>query len=117
MDVLRPLLSPNNTLSGAALLRGSRQGDPVCEAIEGVCKGPEVALPAGISFQDQEGRVRHEVRVRWWQADLSTYRQAAIGPPEELQMIPDVPLPLEWKGHPYSGLYCSAIIGLRVLPK
>ncbi len=103
MDVLRPLLGPDNTLTGAAILRGSRQGDPVYEAIEVVCKGPEVALPDGISFQDQGGKVRHEVRVRWWQAELSTYREAAIGPPEELQMIPDLPLPQEWKGHPYSG--------------
>ncbi|GAC1503877.1 MAG: metallophosphoesterase [Steroidobacteraceae bacterium] len=103
MDLLRPLLGPNNTLTGAAILRGSRKGDPVYDAIEVVCKGPEVALPDGISFQDEGGKVRHDVRVRWWQAELSTYRQAAIGPPEDLQMIPDLPLPQEWKGHPYSG--------------
>ncbi|GAC1672840.1 MAG: metallophosphoesterase [Steroidobacteraceae bacterium] len=103
MDLLRPLLGPNNTLTGAAILRGSRKGDPVYEAIEVVCKGPEVALPDGISFQDKGGKVRHDVRVRWWQAELSTYRQAAIRPPEDLQMIPDLPLPQEWKGHPYSG--------------
>ena len=39
-------------------------------------KGPEVPLPAGISFEDKGGKVRHEVRVRWWQEDLSTYRKA-----------------------------------------
>ena len=103
MDVLRPLLGPNQTLTEEAILLGSRKGHPVYEAIEVVCKGPEVPLPPGISFEDKGGKVRHEVRVRWWQEDLSTYRKAAIGPPGEMAMIPDVPLPAEWKGHPYSG--------------
>jgi hypothetical protein len=103
MDVLRPLLGPKNTLTGEAVLFGSRKGHPVYEAIEVVCKGPEVALPAGFSFQDNAGKVRHEVRVRWWQEDLSTYRKAAMGPPEEMEKIPDAPMPEQWKGHPYCG--------------
>jgi hypothetical protein len=103
MDVLRPLLGRDQTLTDEAVLLGSRKGHPVYEAIEVVCKGPEVPLPPGISFEDKGGKVRHEVRVRWWQEDLSTYRKAAIGPPGDMAMIPDVPLPAEWKGHRYSG--------------
>ena len=103
MDVLRPVLGPNQTLTEEAILLGSRQGNRIYEALEVVCKGPEVALPPGISFADKGGKVRHEVRVRWWQEDLSTYRTAAIGPPDDMAMIPDVALPEEWKAHPYSG--------------
>jgi hypothetical protein len=103
MNLLRPLLGPNQTLSDEAILLGSRKGHPVYEAIEVVCKGPEVALPPGISFEDSGGKVRHEVRVRWWQEDLSTYRKAAIGPPGDMAMIPDAPMPEEWKAHPYAG--------------
>jgi hypothetical protein len=103
MDVLRQVLGPNHTLTEEAILWGSRQGHRIYEALEVVCKGPEVALPAGISFADKGGKVRHEVRVRWWQEDLSTYRKAAIGPPDDMAMIPDVALPEEWKAHPYSG--------------
>jgi Calcineurin-like phosphoesterase len=103
MDVLRPLLGRDQTLTDEAVLLGSRKGHSVYEAIEVVCKGPEVPLPPGISFEDKGGKVRHEVRVRWWQEDLSTYRKAAIGPPGDMAMIPDVPLPAEWKGHRYSG--------------
>jgi hypothetical protein len=103
MDVLRPMLGPNHTLTDEVILLGSRKGHPVYEAIDIVCKGPEVALPAGISFEDLGGKVRHDVRVRWWQEDLSTYRKAAIGPPAEMEMIPDVPMPKEWTGHAYSG--------------
>ena len=104
MAVLRPVLGPQHTLTDDAILFGSRQGHPVFEALEVVCKGPEVRLPEGVSFSDRGGKVRHEVRVRWWQEDLSTYRKAAIGPPgDDMKMIPDAPLPEEWKGHPYSG--------------
>jgi hypothetical protein len=104
MEVLRPLLGPNQTLTEEAILLGSRKGDPVYEAIEVVCKGPEVPLPDGISFQDKEGKVRHEVRVRWWLADLRSFREAAIVLPGNEELIPDVPLPGEWKGYQYSGV-------------
>lgn len=103
MNVLRPLLGPNHTLTEKAIVSGSRRNQPVFEAIEVVCKGPEVPLPAGISFRDKEGKIRHEVRVKWWQEDLSTYRKAAIGPPGEMEMIPDLPMPQGWKGHAYVG--------------
>jgi hypothetical protein len=103
MQVLRTVLSPADTLTDQAVLLGSRLGDPVFEAIEVVCKGPEVELPPGTSFTDKEGKVRHEVRVRWWQEDLSTYRKAAIGPPGDMDMIPDAPMPSGWAAHPYSG--------------
>jgi len=82
---------------------GKPKGHALYEAIEIVCKGLEVELPAGISFKDKEGKLRHEVRVRWWQEDLSTYRKAAIGPPEEMEKIPDAPMPAEWAMHPYAG--------------
>jgi len=103
MTVLRPVLGPTQTLTAEAVLRGSRPSDPVFEALEVVCKGPEVSLPDGVTFDDKGGKIRHEVRVRWWQDDLSTYRKAAIGPPGDMAMIPDGPLPADWRGHPYSG--------------
>jgi hypothetical protein len=103
MEVLRPLLGPHQTLTEDAILKGSRPGEPVYEALENVCKGPEVRLPAGLSFTDKGGKIRREVRVRWWQEDLSTYRKAAIGPPGDMAMIPDLSMPEEWKGHPYCG--------------
>ena len=103
MDRLQPLMGPEQRLTNELILLASRKEHWAYQAIETICKGPEVELPAGISFKDKEGKVRTEVRIRWWQADLSTYRQAAIGPPEEMQMIPDVPMPSERVGHPYVG--------------
>jgi len=103
MDVLRPLLTPNQTLTNEAIVLGGRKGDAVYEALEVVCKGAEVPLPEGVSFQDKEGKVRHEVRVRWWLPDVAKFRDAAIVSPGNEAMIPDVPLPVEWKGHRYVG--------------
>ena len=103
MDVLRPLLRADGSLTEAAILRASRPGDPVFEALEVVCKGPEVPLPEGTAFADKEGKIRQSVRVRWWLPLARTFRQAAIVPPGNEDRIPDVPLPPEWRGHPYSG--------------
>jgi hypothetical protein len=103
IDLLQKAMGSGSKLTDEMILLGSRKGHAIYEAIEIVCKGREVDLPAGISFQDKEGKVRHEVRVRWWQEDLSTYRKAMIGPPEEMEKIPDAPMPAEWVAHPYSG--------------
>jgi hypothetical protein len=103
IDLLLKAMGTGQRLTDEMIVLGSRRGDPIYEALETVCKGPEVELPAGFSFTDKEGKVRTEVRVRWWQDDLSTYRRAAIGPPADMQMIPDVPMPPEWVAHPYSG--------------
>jgi hypothetical protein len=103
MDRLSPLMGPGQTLTDELILWGSRKDHWAYEAIEVICKGPEVALPEGFSFMDKDGKLRTEVRVRWWQDDLSTYRKAAIVPPGSEEVIPDVPLPEEWRLHPYSG--------------
>jgi hypothetical protein len=103
MDRLSPLMGPNQTLTPQLILFGSQKDHWVYKAVETLCKGPEVELPAGITFRDKDGKIRKEVRVRWWQDDLSTYRKAAQGPAEEVEKIPDLPMPSEWSGHPYVG--------------
>ncbi len=103
VERLRMALGPGETVTEELVARASRKQNWEFAAVETICKGPEVDLPAGISFPDKEGKVRHEVRVKWWQEDLSTYRKAAIGPPGDMQMIPDLPMPTEWKALRYTG--------------
>lgn len=103
IDWLAPRLGPGQALTNELIHRGSQHGHPAYVAIENICKGPEVALPAGSTFADKEGKVRHEVRVRWWQDELSTYREAAIGPADVMTSIPDVPLPEGWRAPTYVG--------------
>jgi hypothetical protein len=103
MDDLKPLLTADQTLTDEAIILGSRKGHPAFEAIEVICKGPEIGLPAGSSFSDKEGKIRHEVRVRWWLPQVRTFREAGIVPPGHEDTLPDAPLTAEWKGHQYSG--------------
>jgi Calcineurin-like phosphoesterase len=94
IDLLKEAMGSSPRLTDEMLKLGSRKGHPIYRAIETVCKGPEVELPNGMSIQDKEGRVRREVRVKWWAEDLSTYRKATLGP-GDMEMIPDVPMPGE----------------------
>jgi hypothetical protein len=103
IDQLKTLTGSQGRLTDELIRLSNQKGTWAYETIETVCKGPEVKLPPGISFADKGGKIRHEVRVRWWQEDLSTYRKAAIGPPGDMQMIPEVPMPAEWRAHPYEG--------------
>jgi hypothetical protein len=45
----------------------------VFKAVEALIKGIEVPLPTGHSFQDKDGIQRERVRVRWWDAEATTY--------------------------------------------
>jgi hypothetical protein len=97
------MLDANLTLTNEAILLGGRPGNPIFDALEVVSKGPEVTLPGGQSFVDKDGKVRHDVRVRWWLPKAQTFRDAAIVPPGRENLIPDVPLPDTWKEHRYDG--------------
>lgn len=103
IDWLRARCSAVGALSPEVHEQGSRKGTAAFSAIETVCKGIEVALPDGVSFHDKDGRERHEARVRWWDPNLVTFRQAAIGPDELLERIPDIPFPVEKRPSPYEG--------------
>ena len=91
MDLLRPHLLGNNRLTPEVVEAASRIGTPINGAIETVLKGVEVRLPDGYSFTDKDGHVRHEVRTKWWNPDLTTYRDAYIGPSGV--SIPDIRIP------------------------
>jgi hypothetical protein len=103
IDELHPDLGADNTLTDELIVASSREGSRAHTAIETLCKGPEVKLPKGTSIVDGEGKVRAEVRVRWWCDDLSTYRKAVIGPPADMEAIPDAPMPRDALPSRYDG--------------
>jgi hypothetical protein len=76
MDVLWQYLRGDNRLNYDALKAASDKKSPIHDAIEVILKGVEVRLPHGSSFKDKEGHVRHEIRTRWWNPDLTTYSAA-----------------------------------------
>jgi hypothetical protein len=80
VETLRPVLRDGARLTPELVVAASRRGSEVYSAVETLLKGQEVALPEGYSFTDKDGHVRRETRTRWWDPDLTTYRDAYIGP-------------------------------------
>ena len=91
--MLAPHLAPGNRLTWDLVERASRKGAPEYTALEVLCKGLEVDLPAGVSYADAEGTRRTTSRTRWWDEAARTYRSAALLPPREAAQLPDTPLP------------------------
>jgi len=75
---------------GKDLLRMScRKGTWQYTAIETILKGKEIVLKGGASFKDKDGNVRHNIRVRWWDKEVATYKDAFMGPESARTHIPD----------------------------
>jgi len=75
---------------GEGLLREScRPGSWQFTAIETILKGKEIPLQNGASFRDKDGNVRHNIRVRWWDRQAMTYKDAFMGPESARTHIPD----------------------------
>jgi len=96
-------LQTGTPLHDDLVLTASRRGHRDFAAVEAVCKGLEVQLPEGLSFLDKGGTRRHEARIRWWASELRTYRQAAIGPTDLVERVPDHPLPPALQLPAYAG--------------
>lgn len=103
MRELAPMLTPNYQLTRELVVRASRPGLMEFCTVEGVTKGIEVPLPEGHAFLDKDGNERRSVRIRWWDNEAFTYRALALMPPEDLERIPEIPVPA-WArcGHGHS---------------
>jgi len=89
--------------SGEFIQNAARKGTALYEAVDAVCKGLEVELPAGHAFTDHSGQRRTSMRVRWWNGDLPTWRAAALVPPGDLAQIPDTTMPADPRIRAYVG--------------
>ncbi|TKZ15763.1 metallophosphoesterase [Shimia litoralis] len=79
-------------LSEDQLIRAGRKGDTFYDLAEAVAKGPEACLPHPHCFEDKGGKVRHHVRVKWWNGDARTWREIAMSVPD-INALPDTSLP------------------------
>jgi hypothetical protein len=103
MDELRPHLGAGATLTDELIVSSNRKGHSAFVAVEALCKGLEVKLPPGITFQDKYGESRDATRVRWWEKQPITFKRAALAPPDVVEQIPDDPMPEDRRMSPYSG--------------
>jgi hypothetical protein len=47
-------------------------------------------------ISDTDGHERREVRIKWWDADATTFRKAAIGVDDRLDELPDTDPPVDF---------------------
>jgi len=83
----------NGRLSEDYLRASFGKGSAAYTTLEGLTKGLEAELPDGASFVDHGGVERREVRVRWWDEDATTFREAAIVPEAQRARVPHIALP------------------------
>lgn len=85
IERLRSTHGGPNLPTGAALERLFTKSDPLYDAIEVVLKGPEVALPDHLHYQDKDGHLRKKARFEWWTAhEQPTLRTSAVFIPGSL---------------------------------
>lgn len=94
MELLAPLMGPNNTLTPQLVEKSSRKNSAEFVAVELLCKGMEVELPAGAVFVDKQGISRTQTRTAWWDETRTTYKQASLVNTELAAQLPDEPIPL-----------------------
>lgn len=92
LDVIKPLLNSDNTLKDYAWIEVTEKGSDYFEATETLLKGLEVPLPNGVEFFDKDKNSRKNIRTRWWDTELLTYRDLAIVPDDVIEQIPHTPL-------------------------
>jgi hypothetical protein len=97
---LRNWLTPDNTLTEQAVIKGSTKGTATYDAIETILKGPEIWMN-GACCDDKDGNPRHHARRRWWDGTADTLRSAALIPAgtvlfgpggEQIDELDDTPL-------------------------
>ena len=92
IDYLEKRLDSNARLSDEVLIDVCEEGSPAYLAIETLLKGKEIPLPPGASFRDKGGTVRHHIRIRWWDENATTHREAFFGSASAATHIPDDPI-------------------------
>lgn len=90
---IKPLLDENNCLKPEHYHEASQKGTFFYQAIETLLKGPELTLPDQHLFTDKDGTPRRKVRIKWWEKNLRTYKQAAVVSEQGRERLPDFPIP------------------------
>jgi hypothetical protein len=94
---LAPYLDSENRFTAEGLWEALQRGSQAYVAAEILLKGPEQRLPPGMSFIDKSGHERHEVRLRWWDPDATTFKRAAVGIDDRLEDLPDEEITTEFQ--------------------
>ena len=81
---------PNQKINDKQIADASCENHPLFNIVEETLKGKEMKMPVGLSFFDQDGTERTEIRTKWWEnPETSTYKQMSVLP---LDQLPDLPI-------------------------
>jgi hypothetical protein len=112
MKYVESQLGSNHFNSLDQLVRASDKNDQLYEAVEILLKGPEISLvehnqPA---YQDKDGHLRRQARIRWWIEGATTLREIAeIAPSFTTEdgnpypRLPDIELAENERSYVYTG--------------
>lgn len=89
---IKPLLDEHNCLKPIHYYQAVQKGTFLYETIETLLKGPELTLPNQNLFTDKEGTPRRKIRIKWWEKNLRTYKQAAVVSVQSREKLPDLPI-------------------------
>jgi hypothetical protein len=102
IDLLGSRLHQGNRLNTALLTEATippkdeeerRGSEPtIYAAVQTLLRGPDVALPYGLFFQDKDGTERRRLRIRWWDCLNTTYAALGILPDNVNVLLPDEPI-------------------------
>lgn len=93
MKQLGPYLDEGNRLTRIVVEAANSPGSMLFEGIEVLIKGLQIDLPEGVFYFDEDGHQRNKVRTCWWDADATTYRQAALLPGAGREGLPTEQIP------------------------
>jgi hypothetical protein len=107
------LFTPDLTPARLALAASRTSEEFRC--LDGLLKGIEIELPAGLTYSDKEGQERSSIRIKWWitPAPGLTYRNYVF-PTNDV--CPDIPISAEMMHRPYSRQAPPVIFGHFWLP-
>lgn len=116
-------LLPERRLAQTQLGSASDDATTLGSDVSMLLKGPELPLPANMTFQDRSGHTRDQIRQAWWRTTARTYGEAALAPsgvelPDwDEQLPPELALPYIESKPTLFGHYCfldgAAILGRR----
>ncbi len=79
---------PDAKLTDKLIYESAKKHSPLHKAVEVTLKGKEVALPAGMSFNDKDGTARSELRIKWWEdASSNSIHQLSVKPQDTFPHI------------------------------
>ncbi len=93
INYLRSVLK-NDCLNDALLYEAVVEDSAIFHAVEDTLKGRELRLPDGVHFEDKDGHIRHEYRIKWWEnLENISYKELSI---EKIESLPDALVPTEF---------------------